>query len=249
MKNLLNINKQNEIKIEIFDFEKDWNLVEPHLDDPKLLKLLNKAMRRFSIHHKPMDLPIWDPSDDIGPWRYGKTYFHEERARRNASEGPEVGALIDEYLAICEIENFEFDETVYSTDHEDPKKREIAEAFIEKSLQIIDKYLPQKGTYQWYQCYTAGGYLKKWQLALAKKIFPDYKWRTYEGHDVKFGQCEIVQIGKSPNGNYLIFDIFLFNKASVDKILEYVGLHRDDLENPLIFGKTRRRFVELVHAC
>ena len=32
-----------EIKIEIFNFEKDWNLVKPHLDDAKLLKLLNKA--------------------------------------------------------------------------------------------------------------------------------------------------------------------------------------------------------------
>jgi hypothetical protein len=57
-KNLLNINKQNEIKIEIFDFENEWNLVEPHLDNPKLLKLLNKAMRRFSIYHKPMILPM-----------------------------------------------------------------------------------------------------------------------------------------------------------------------------------------------
>jgi hypothetical protein len=242
--------KQNEIKIEIFDFEKDWNLVEPHLDEPKLLKLLNKAMRRFSIRHKPIDMPIWDPTDDIGPWKYGtRPCIHEERARREASEGPEVEALIEEYLAICEIENVEFDETVYSTDHEDPKKREIAEAFIEKSLQIIDKYLPQKGTYQWYQCYTAGSYLKKWQLALAKKIFPDYKWRTYEGHDAKFGRCSIAHIGKGPNGNYLIFDIFTFKKDSVDEILKSVGFHRDNLKKGWVFGKTRRRPLKLVHSC
>jgi hypothetical protein len=172
-----------------------------------------------------------------------------EHAESKASKSPEVDALIDEYLQICEKENFEFEETVYSTDHEDPKKREIAEAFIEKSLQIINKYLPQKGTYQWYQCYTAGSYLKKWQLALAKKIFPDYKWRTYEGYDAKFGQCEIAHIGKSPNANYLIFDIFTFKKASVDQILKYVGLHRDDLEKVWGFGINRRRFVNLVHAC
>jgi hypothetical protein len=238
-----------EIKMEIFDFEKDWNLVETHLDDPKLVKLLNKGMHRFSIQHKPIDFPIWDPSDDIGPWEYGITYFHEKQAWEDAFEDPAVEPLMDEYFEICEKEGFEFENTVYSTDHEDPKKREIAEAFLEKAHQIVDKYLPQKNTYQWYQCYTAGGYLKKWQLSLAKKIFPDYKWRTYEGYDVKFNQCEIVQIGKSPNGSYLIFDIFLFNKASVDKILGYVGLHRDDLTKGWSFGKTRRRFVELVPAC
>jgi len=242
--------KQNEIKIEIFDFEKDWNLLEPHLDDLKLLKLLNKAMRKFSIRHKPIDLPIWDPTDDIGPWEYGtRPCIHEQRAARKASEGPEVDALIDEYLQICEKENFEFEETVYSTDHEDPKKREIAEAFNEQSFQIINNYLPQKGTYQWYQCYTAGSYLKKWQLALAKKIFPDYKWRTYEGHDAKTRMCTIAHIGKSPNGNYLIFDIFTFKKGSVDEILKSVELNRDNLQRGRVFGKTRRRPLKLAHSC
>jgi hypothetical protein len=241
--------KQNEIKIEIFDFEKDWNLVEPHLDDPKLLKLLNKAMHKFSIDHGPKDLPIWDPTDDIGPWKYGVIYNHEQQAREKASEGPEVEALMEEYLEICEKENLEFEETMISTDHEDPKKREIAEVFIEKSFQIINKYLPQKGTYQWYRCYTAGSYLKKWQLALARKIFPNYKWRIYEKTAAKFGQCAIAHIGKGPNGDYLIFDIFNFNKGSVDGILESVGLNRDNLKRVWFFGKNRNRSLKLVYSC
>ena len=133
-KNLLNINNQNEIKIEIFDFEKDWNLVEPHLDDPKLVKLLNKAMYRFSIVHGPEDLPIWDPDDDIGPWQYeGRPYLHVQNALRKASENPEVEALMDEYLQICEKEKLDFEEIVSTTDHVDPKKREISEAFFRYS--------------------------------------------------------------------------------------------------------------------
>jgi hypothetical protein len=250
-KQLLNIfknNNQNQIKIEMFDFEKDWSLVEPHLGNPKLVKLLNKAMHKFSIRHKPIDLPIWDSTDDIGPWEYGgRPNIHEQHAVRKASAEEE--ALIEEYKQICEKENLEFEEIVSKAEHEDPKKDEIAEAFFVKYFRIVEKYFPQKNTYPWYQCYTAGSYLKKWQLALAKKIFPDYKWRTYEGHDAKSRMCTIAHIGKGPNGNYLVFDIFTFKKGSVDEILKSVGFNRDNLKGGWVFGKTRRRPLKLVHSC
>ena len=163
--NTLKENDEMEIKIEIFDFEKDWNLVEPHLDDPKLLKLLNKAMRRFSIRHKPMNLPIWDPTDDIGPWKYeGRPCVHEQRAVCKASAEEEV--LTEEYKQICENENLEFEATVFSKGPKNLKAHEISKAFNEESSKIVNDYLPKKNTYKWYQCYTAGNYLKKWQLQL-----------------------------------------------------------------------------------
>ena len=60
------------MKITKFDFEKDWHLVEPHLNDPEVSKLLDQGMLRLSLIDKWVHLPLWDAENGHGPWEYTK---------------------------------------------------------------------------------------------------------------------------------------------------------------------------------
>jgi len=35
------------MKVELFDFKKNWDLVKPHLNDPEVVELLDQGMLRF----------------------------------------------------------------------------------------------------------------------------------------------------------------------------------------------------------
>jgi len=218
----------NKIEVSVFDFKKDWALVEPHLNDPELLELLNEGMLEFSQDHPWKHLPLWDPNNNIGPWEYAVGDGHAKYALDKENEDPETQALYKKYERICSNEGFEFEELMY--EDIDPKMKKISEAYWEESNKIMCKYLPKKNTYRWYQCFCAGCYLQIWHLTLAEKVFPDFEWDIFEKGNPDSGKCSITNIGKGPNRKYLIFDIFLFDSCSADKILENVGLNQNSIE-------------------
>jgi hypothetical protein len=218
----------NKIKVSVFDFKKDWALVEPHLNDPEVLELLNEGMLAFSQDYGWKHLPLWDPNNDIGPWEYARGDGHATYALDKVNEDPETQALYKKYEMICSNDGFEFDELMYEDIN--PKMKKASEAYAEEFGKIMDKYLPKKNTYRWYQCFCAGCYLQFWHLALAEKVFPDFEWDIFEKDNPDSGKCSITNIGKGPNRKYLIFDIFLFDSCSADEILENVGLNQNSME-------------------
>lgn len=226
--------KHDEIKIEIFDFKKDWHLVEPQLNDPEVLNLLNQGMLEFTIHHGWKDLPLWNPNDDSGPWQYAIGDGHVTYAMEKANEDPQHEALNEKYSKICENEGIEFEDIFYQQEEENPKISKLFDNYQADFDKIEEKYLPQKNTYRWYQCSGACFYLDGWQLALAIKVFPNYEWRTFKKSDAKKDCGHSTTIGKDHIGDYIIFDILLFDKFSVYEILESVGLNRNKLKTKVL---------------
>jgi hypothetical protein len=62
----------------VFDFDSHWNLIKPHLDDPKLKATLKRTMENYFAHRarlcgelglNPKNWQVeYDPM--IGPWQY-----------------------------------------------------------------------------------------------------------------------------------------------------------------------------------
>lgn len=208
--------------IEVFDFKENWHLVEPHLNDPHILSLLDKGMKRFSIHHKWSDLPDWDRRNGIGPWQYSKFDAHSQEALAKVNGDPEWDILWRKYEDICEKIGINFEELDLKNDH--PKVKAIADYYQEEWNRIEEKYLPKPNTYKWYQCFGACFFLSKWQKALAETVFPDFKWRTIENRPCSDTNSPVgghsTTVGVGPNGKKMIFDILLFDNTAWDKILE-----------------------------
>ncbi|WP_319408778.1 hypothetical protein [uncultured Desulfosarcina sp.] len=235
------------MRINIFNFEKDWNLVEPHLNDPDVVELLNQGMLRFSLRDDKWNhLPLWDTENEHGPWEYTKFDTHDTYAFEKQTEDPEYNVLIDKYYEILTDMGIDLEEDVSLEeflepveDDEDEKIREISKKFDNEIRSIYDKYVPKKNSYRWYQCFGAADYLRDWSKKLAEKTFPNYDWKTYRkyelktvpGHDYKIDTGCTTTIGKSGNENFLIFDIMLFDNSSIEEILESVGLNKKILQN------------------
>jgi hypothetical protein len=231
----------NKIKVSVFDFKKDWALVEPHLNDPEVLEQLNAGMLMFSQHHGWKDLPIWDPNNDIGPWQYARSDGHEEYAIDKVDDDPAAQALGEKYEKICENEGFTL-EDAFEGEPENPTMDRIVKTYNEEFNDLVQKYLPKKNTYRWYQCFRAGCYLDIWHLALAEKVLPDYEWYIFENELPDDRGIAIALIGKGPNRKYLIFDICLFESHSADEILQAVGLDRKSLESE--WEEAKRYYLE-----
>ena len=232
------------MQINIFNFDKDWNLVEPHLNDPEVTELLDQGMLRFSLRDdKWIHLPLWDVENGHGPWEYTKFDTHATYAFDKQFEDPEYNAMIDKYYGILsdmgiELEKDEFIEEFFDFDYaensEDEKILKVAKEYKKELEAIYNKFIPKKNTYKWYQCFDAADYLCDWSKKLAEKTFPSYQWkifRKYENKKLSHNNIEIMSgctstIGKNEN-DFLIFDIMLFNNTSIDEILEAVGLDRD----------------------
>jgi len=224
------------MKITIFDFKDDWHLVEPHLNDPEVTELFDQGMLGYSLYDKWDHLPLWDVENGHGPWEYTKLDAFSEYAMERASEDPQQESLDQKYSKILEKEGLEW-ETFFEYDGEDPKVISLLENYEEDRTKIEKKYYPQINTYRWYQCFGAADFLSGWSKKLAEKIFPEYTWKTYRkykektvpGHNFKMNSGCTTTIGKNKNGDFLIFDIMLFNNESIDGILEAVGLDRNKL--------------------
>jgi len=222
------VQEPNKIAVSVFDFKKDWALVEPHLDDPEVLELLDEGMLEFSKNYRWEHLPLWDLRNGIGPWRYACGYHHEEYAKNKLNEDPNMAALSEKYKKICADKGFDVED--FGHKGKNPEMDELFKAFSDEFEKIVLKYLPKRNTFQWYQCFGAEFYLREWQLALAEKALPTYQWFGVLKCDHSTGKCRVSLIGRGPNRDYLIFNIFLFESYSSDEILAAVGLERDGLE-------------------
>jgi hypothetical protein len=205
--------------VEVFDFKNKWHLVEPHLNDPDILSLLDDGMEEFCIHHKWSDLPDWDRKNGIGPWEYSRSDGHIQESLDKANEDPESDILWKKYINICEKMGIDFEEIFYEDNG--PELEVLGDNYHKEFNEITEKHLPKPNTYKWYQCMHACYYLAEWQKALAKKVFPNFIWLTIQkfipkGHSTTFG------IG--PKGEKIIFDILLFDNTTLDEILDTAGV-------------------------
>ena len=236
----------NQIKISVFDFKQDWNLVEPHLNDPEILGLFTSGMLMVSIDHKRDNLPLWNPENKIGPWQYSLGDAHVSYAIDKTNEDPQFKALVERYSEICENEGIEFESIFYETEEENQKIQELFSNYWADVERIQEKYFPQRNTYRWYQCYNAGYYLHEWQMALAKQVFPDFEWRLFLAQGDNPDSFYLTHIGKGPNQHYIIFDIICFDIYSADRILDDFGLNRSSLENEWAAGISKPLFQTLM---
>ena len=229
--------------VEVFDFKNKWHLVEPHLSDPYILFLLDDGMERFCIQHKWRTLPDWDRKNVIGPWRYSRLDSHSQEILDKTNEDPECNILEKKYINICEKMGIDFDNPdMYLQDFlfEDngPKFKIIADNYQKEWNKIEEKHSSKPNTYKWYQCFGACYFLAEWQEALAKKVFPNFKWLTIQNRtrrvhsDSRYGSATAKRyatrhygghsttIGIGPKGKKMIFDILLFDNTTLDKILD-----------------------------
>ena len=99
------------MKIEVFDFKRHWHLVEPHLNDPEVIELLNQGMRRFSLRDdRWAHLPIWDSENGHGPWEYSKSESHSQYASEHYFEDPDYEILRERYYNAVENMGVNLDE-------------------------------------------------------------------------------------------------------------------------------------------
>jgi hypothetical protein len=239
-KNLLKPNEEIILKVTKFDFKKEWHLLEPHLNDPEILESLDKGMLSFSQDYGWSHLPLWDRKNGIGPWEYSTSDAHETYACDRATEDHEYYRLREKYtkfiVKIIEGMGVNLDElNIYPLDligsHDNPNFERLEEAYLDEFSKIEKKFLPKENTYKWYQCFHACFYLAKWQETLARKVYSEYDWRTYQKHKIeRRNGGHSTTIGRSPKGNLLIFDILLFDNSSTEQILEAAGVNLTKLQ-------------------
>jgi len=211
--------KENIImKIEKFNFKKNWNLVEPHLNDPDILEKLDYGMSEFAADHCWKHHPQWNRSNGIGPWEYARGDHFHQKALDECQNRPEYKKLMEKYSAIAESIGESLDYLMGG------------KAFNSEFEVLLEMHYPQKNTYQWYQCFGAAHYLATWQKALAEEVFPNKEWHIFQtGAETKeYGHSTIV--GKSQSGDWLIFDIFLFEDHSEMEILREADIVIDGNE-------------------
>jgi hypothetical protein len=153
----------------------------------------------------------------------------------------------EKYEKICEEEGIVFDEIFYEDNQKDERIASIFKNYWDDFCKIEEKYYPKKNTYKWYQCFGAGCYLSEWQLALAKKVFPDYEWRVFIKQYYESDLANIAHIGKSLNQDYIIFDIICFEKYSADELLDHVGLNRNSLADKWAAENIQEGASEMVY--
>ena len=70
--------------------------------------------------------------------------------------------------------------------------------------------------------------MAEWQKALAKKVFPNFKWLTIQKKKSRSTDSLIgghsTTIGIGPKGKKMVFDILLFDNTSLDEILYAAGV-------------------------
>jgi hypothetical protein len=231
---IVDIEKLEKLKsaVEVFDFNKKWHLVEPHLNSPHIIDLFDDGMERFCMQHKWRNLPDWDRKNGIGPWVYSRLDAHSEEIMNKMNEDPECEILDKKYYNIGKKMGMDFDNPVEFTDFlytsKDPKIIALRDSYQKESNNIERKHSPKPNTYKWYQCFGACFFLAAWQEALAKKVFPNLKWQTIQNHkslpaNSRYGGHS-TSIGIGPKGKIIIFDILLFENTTLDGILNAAGV-------------------------
>ena len=148
------------------------------------------------------------------------------------NEDPECEILEKKYYNIGKKMGMDFDNPVEFTDFlytsKDPKIIALRDSYQKEWNNIERKHSPKPNTYKWYQCFGACFFLAAWQEALAKKVFPNFKWQTIQNHkslpaNSRYGGHS-TSIGIGPKGKIIIFDILLFENTNLDGILNAAGV-------------------------
>ena len=208
--------------VTMFDFDKNWDLVKKHLCEPEIIQLLDKGMSEYIERCSNNDMPAWDCRNGIGPWEYSySVQLEHEKAMDLMNESPEWERWNERYRFLSDFNNCDIGAA--SQDPDNPAMKKLYEYFVEEQQALLTTFLPEAGTYRWFRCLGADRELAPWQMALAEKAFPEYKWEVLE---IKSQSCPDIRedtvVGTRPNGSRMIFDLLKFEIYSAEDILKNV---------------------------
>jgi hypothetical protein len=207
--------KRNEaLAIEVFDFEKNWHLVKPHLPaaEQALADGLNDyfAQRAEECVERGLNPKRWqiryDPS--AGPWSYCSSDYWLREASLRAED-----AILGGKVKWDPPEDYE----------DEGSARRKFDAYYE----ICCRFAPQPHTFEWYQLFGACHWLVPWQLKLGKLIFSQMKWMAVNGELHSFAG------GLEGTKARMIFDILNFKTKSAAELIEWVREPVTSVDNHL----------------
>ena len=218
-----NLNKEGDKimkSIKMFNFKENWNLVEPNLNEPEVLALLDKGMSEYAARKSDDNLPPWDRRNGIGPWEYSySVQFEEEKAIELMNESPEWDRWNERYRFLSDFNNCDIGAAAQDPDN--PKMKKLYERFVEEQLELLRTFLPEAGTYRWFRCLGADCELAPWQKALAKRVFPEYEWEILDMNCQDFPiVTDATVVGTAPDGSRVIFDLLKFEHYSAEEIMK-----------------------------
>jgi hypothetical protein len=197
---------------EVFDFAQNWDRCRPHLNDPWLIRLLDRSMREYCR----LDTRQGPWSRKKGPWYYTPT--------------DAWACLITDKFEDAEPDWDEKHKHLWGDDKDEPSA-----AWWTAREEAERKYQPQPGTYEWYQAYNLGCVMCKWSAALGSLLYPELTWCTYEG------ASWATAVGLLPDGRVrMIFDITLFDEYSGHEILAAVEKESEHWFEPFLHAPPPR---------
>jgi len=189
--------------IQVFDFERNWHLVRPHLPaaEQALADGLNAyfAQRAAKCVEKGLNPKRWKIryNPQRGPWSYCRlNHWYVE-----------IGCKVNEAILRGEFK------------WKLPGNGESAASAIKKWAaygRFYRRFEPQPDTFEWYQFFGASPALVPWQLVLGKSVFPNLAWSpvTSSRHSFAGGFCD--------GDLRIISDILNFKTKSAAQLLAFV---------------------------
>jgi hypothetical protein len=185
--------------IEVFDFRKNWHVVKPFLQHPKVTRALERgmngylAMRRQECAERGVGEDRWkfkyNPAS--GPWAY---------------DSSDRWLMLTDDLFNAAVARGEF---VWNLGDNE-------ESELERSFEFRQQFYPQPDTLEWYQLFGACHWLAPFLKQLGKLAFPQWKWKGISGplHSLAAG-CD------SAGNVRVVFDILNFDTRTAAQLLEF----------------------------
>jgi hypothetical protein len=190
--------------IEVFDFRKNWCVVEPFLNHPNVRKALEQGMNDFCAMRMSKCAELGNDTDflnlecgpALGPWSFGRLDLWDIRAN----------VLFNR--AILE------GEFVYKTGEDG----EISKAEEKRAERFRQQFFPRPNTCEWYQLLGGCHYLVRFLQELGKLAFPQFAWRVMQGpaHSLAYGCDETGNIK-------IIFDILNFEQMAALELIAFAS--------------------------
>ena len=133
--------------MKLFNFDRDWHLVQPHLHKPDVQEALRLTMGHILTFLKVDD--EWD--GEHGPW-----YYSVEDDESLDEFYCDRGCPSDPVKAMA-------------------WKRKNFASFANDRLAVRD-FIPTKDSPDWYRCESEDWGLAVWQALIGKRMRPDLKW-------------------------------------------------------------------------
>jgi len=203
---------------EVFDFRKNWLLLQPFLDEADIASALVQQMEEYikdcqvESGNNGRDAKRWEKNYDpaSGPWYYTSSNYWKERTYGLADDAVERGAF-----------NLEEDEDGYYYAYD----MEMFEVFI-------SQFNPRPNTVEWYQLQTGSFWLAPWLRRLGRAAFPLLDWKVAKGN------CHAFAYGTDGQGNIvLIFDILNFENMTAHELVDFVLKEYSEAEDEVSKGK------------